>query len=298
MYRILYQILQRVDKPLTYRFAYQWVHMLGVLYSLLRFKKTIHAHKSLTLLGLKFSHPIGLAAGFDRDARLLKWLDPTGLAFAEIGTVNFPLSHTGYAQTKQIIANIEKARNRRDPVLVGVSLGSLNEKLDAKMLADYRESMSTFWDNADYLVINLSRPGSPARRPAADNERLRDLLVSIHDYREVLSSQHGKLTPVLIKLALDQPCDDPPPAIDFAREAGLDGVIVAFEGWRSRDLAIKQTNKIAAWLGPLPLIVVGGIRTPQDAKDYLRAGARLVQIFTSLVEHGPARSREIVKAMW
>jgi hypothetical protein len=88
MYRHFISILQHIDKTLAFRFAYLWTRISCILYSL-PFVKTPPPRKPVNLMGLEFPNPVGLAAGFDRDAGLLKWLAPTGFGFVEIGTVNF-----------------------------------------------------------------------------------------------------------------------------------------------------------------------------------------------------------------
>jgi dihydroorotate dehydrogenase len=254
-------------------------------------------HRFVDLLGLDFPNPIGLAAGFDRDASLLESLAQTDFGFVEIGTVNFPLSHDACVDLDKTIANIEKARTKNGGQLLGVSLGSLNETLNTQMLEDYRVAMTVFWHSADYLVINLSRPDSPARCSNLNKEDLKQLLLNIRHYQDKLTEYSGIRVPVLIKLALEQQTDTPPLAIQLAKEIGLDAVTVAFEGWGSREHVISQIQKLHHWLSPLPLIAVGGIRTAEDAEDYIRAGADLVQLFTGMVEQGPSIVSEIVTSI-
>ena len=296
MYRHFIRILQHIDKTLVFRFAYLWTHISCILCSL-PFVKTPLPRKPVKLLGLEFPNPVGLAAGFDRDARLLKWLAPTGFGFVEIGTVNFSRENEHSVDNDKIIANIERARNKDGHPLIGISLGSLNETLDARMLDNYRQAMAAFWHCADYLVINLSRPGCLSRSPSPANDALKKLPLSIRQYRDDLAARHGMHVPVLIKLALDKQCNEPPLVIQLAKEAELDGVIVAFEHWRSREQVISCIRKLDNWLNPLPLIVVGGVRTPEDAEAYFKAGAKLVQLFTGLVEQGPFVAKKIVTSL-
>jgi dihydroorotate dehydrogenase len=296
MYRHFIRLLQHIDQTLVYRFAYQWTRISGILHSL-PFVKTAPPRKPVTLMGLEFPNPVGLAAGFDRDAGLLKWLAPAGFGFVEVGTVNFSREKEHSGDNDRIIANIERARKQNGHPLIGISIGSLNETPDARMLDDYREAMAMFWHHADYLVINLSRPGCLARSPDPANDALKQLLPSIRQYRDELAARHGTQVPVLIKLALDKPCNEPPLAIRLVKEAELDGVIVAFEHWRSREQVIRCIRTLDHWTGPLPLVVVGGVSTPEDAEDYFKAGAGLVQLFTALVEQGPFVAKKIVTSL-
>jgi len=296
MYRHFIRLLQHIDQTLVYRFAYQWTRISGILTSL-PFVKTPPPGKPVKLMGLEFPNPVGLAAGFDRDARLLKWLAPTGFGFVEIGTVNFSRENEHSGECDKIIANIERARNKNGHPLIGISLGSLNETPNARMLDDYREAMAVFWHHADYLVINLSRPGCFARSPDPANDALKMLLPRLRQYRDEMAARHGTQVPVLVKLALDKQCNEQPLVIRLTREAGLDGVIVAFEHWRSREQVISCIRKLDNWTSSLPLIVVGGVRTPEDAEAYFKAGARLVQLFTGLVEQGPFVAKKIVTSL-
>lgn len=296
MYRHFISILQHIDKTLAFRFAHLWTRISCILYSL-PFVKTPLPRKPVKLMGLEFPNPVGLAAGFDRDAELLKWLAPTGFGFVEIGTVNFSRENEQSGDNDKIIANIERARNKNGHPLIGISLGSLNDTLNARMLDDYREAMAVFWRCADYLVINLSRPDCLARSPDPANDALKKLLLSIRQYRDELAARHGTHVPVLIKLALDKQCNEPPLGIQLVKEAELDGVIVAFEHWRSREQVISSIRKLDNWISSLPLIVVGGVRTPEDAEDYFKAGAKLVQLFTGLVEQGPFVAKKIVTTL-
>lgn len=296
MYRHFIRILRHIDNTLVFRFAYQWTRISGILHSL-PLVKTAPPRKPVTLMGLEFPNPLGLAAGFDRDAGLLKWIAPAGFGFVEVGTVNFSREKEQSADNARIIANIEEARKQNGHPLIGISLGSLNETPDARMLEDYREAMAVFWRYADYLVINLSRPGGFARSPDPPDDDLRKLLLSIAQYREELAARQGTQVPVLIKLALDKPCNEQPLAIQLIKEAGLDGVIVAFERWHAREQVINTIRNLDHWTGSLPLVVVGGIRTPEDAEEYFEAGAGLVQLYTALVEQGPFVGKKIVTSL-
>ena len=249
-------------------------------------------------MDLDFPNPIGLAAGFDRDGRLLKWLAPTGFGFVEIGTFNYPHGKTDGGGLETVAANLKRTmsrRNERAPrQLVGLSLGSTNETFNEQTVQDYCRAMELFRNYADYLVINLSRPGFLARAPDLDSSALAKLMKSARQSRDELASRRGIRVPVVIKVAVDEECNEIPQAIRLAKEAELDGVIAAFERWQSRDRLLGWIERLDRCLHPMPLIAVGGIRTAQDAGDYLEAGAKLVQFYTALVEQGPFLARRIV----
>jgi len=104
--------------------------------------------------------------------------------------------------------------------------------------------------------------------------------------------------PVAVKVAIDRDHGrEPPLAVGLAGELGFDAVVATFEGWECRDRVLERVGELAACLRPLPLVVVGGIESAQAARERLRAGASLVQIYTGLIRHGPVLPRRIVEGL-
>lgn len=257
------------------------------------------------MMGLHFPNPVGLAAGFDRDGRLVGCLAPTGFGFVEIGTINANsevASDTELACVVRTLRNVglrsHSVGNSADRQLLGISLGSMRDALDERTAADYLKGMDLLWEYADYLVINLSRPGSPGRLLQSDAAALRFLLENIKHSHDTLASRHNSRIPIIIKVAIDHQCKETIPlSVPLARDLGFDGVLAAFEHWPSRQDAIKCISDLSSLIQPLSLIVVGGIRTVDDIRQALEAGADLVQLYTGFVKQGPLQSRRMISRL-
>lgn len=254
------------------------------------------------VMGLTFSNPVGLAAGFDRDGKLAGWLAPAGFGFVEIGTINVDSEAVSDTELARIGRTLRKARTRSgacsNPAhrqLLGISLGSMWETLDERTVADYLRGMEVLWPYADYLAINLSRPGSPGRTLPADPAVLRFLLENIKQGHAALAERYESQVPIVVKAAIERRREKTiPPSVFLARELEFDGVLVAFERWPSRQEVIECISELRASIHPLSLIIVGGIRTADDARQTLDAGADLVQLFSGFVEQGPLRTRRMI----
>ncbi len=271
---------------------------------------------------LRFKHPVGLAAGFDKNAELLPYLPYLGFASAEIGTVT-PRPQGGNAKPRLVRDPARKALFNRmgfnnegaDAVLarlaaarkklpadfvVGVNLGKNKDTPLEAAANDYRLLARVFCDLAHYLVINVSSPNTPGLRALQSEQHLEPIV------RAVLEETKGKL-PVFLKLA---------PEIEGA---DLQGLIQAAEGWGLSGFVLTNTlggqyaGQPGGWSGEvlreralralmtarsatrLPIIAVGGIMTPADAEERMQAGATLLQIYSGWVYAGPSFPARIVK---
>jgi len=257
------------------------------------------------VMRLHFPNPVGLAAGFDRDGRLVGYLAPAGFGFVEIGTINVNSEAAPNTELSDITHTLQKARirshsfgNSASRQLLGISLGSIRGTLDERTVADYLKGMDTLWEYADYLAINLSRPGSPGRTLQPDATALRFLLENIKQGYAALAARYRSRVPIIIKAAIDHQCKETIPlSVHLARELGFDGVLAAFEHWPSRQNAIKCISDLSSLIQPLSLIVVGGIRTVDDIRQSLEAGADLVQLYTGFVKQGPLQTRRMISRL-
>jgi dihydroorotate dehydrogenase len=274
------------------------------------------------LWGLDFPNPVGIAAGFDKDARAPEALLRLGFGFVEIGTVTprpqpgnpkprvFRLEADGALINRMGFNSggldrvLERLRvRRREAGIVGVNVGKNRDSEDA--FADYAEGVRRAAPLADYLVVNVSSPNTPGLRDLQARAVLETLL------RQVLAArdQSGTHPPLLVKIAPDL---TPEECVDIAAVAlatGIDGIIVnnttiarpptltsprANEagGLSGRPLFEPSTALLAEIYrlteGRLPLIGVGGVASAEDAYAKIRAGASLVQLYTALVFAGPA----------
>ena len=277
---------------------------------------------AIRVAGLDFPSPVGLAAGFDKDAEVPDALLRLGFGFVEIGTVT-PLPQIGNARPRlfrlvedQAVINRLgfnngghsaaqarlAARPRRG--VVGVNIGANKDSPDR--VADYVEGVRAMADVADYLTVNISSPNTPGLRGLQDADALTELLDAIAGARQ------KRYPPIFLKLApdLDRAGIDastraaigkvaaliignttlsrPPLKSRHAVETG------GLSGAPLRLLAMAKLREFRSSTGgQLPLIAVGGIDTADEAYARIRAGAALVQLYTGLVYHGPGLARTI-----
>jgi dihydroorotate dehydrogenase len=276
-------------------------------------------------LGLDFPGPLGLAAGLDKDARGAAVLGAIGFGFVEVGTV------TAQAQPGNVkprlfrlmadraivnrmgfnnhgaAAAAKRLRNRKTNVIVGVNIGKT--KVADDEIADYVASARAVRDVADYVVVNVSSPNTPGLRDLQATDRLGPLLTAV---RKELGT-----VPLLVKIAPDLADEDVDAVADLAVELGLDGIIatnttISRDGLKTpaaqvaeagagglsgpplRDRSMQVLRRLHQRAGDrLVLIAAGGIDTPDDAWERLRAGATLIQAYTGFVYGGPFWPRRI-----
>ena len=279
-----------------------------------------------TVFGVKFPNPIGLAAGFDKDGKLISILPGLGFGFLEIGSVTlepqsgnpkprlFRLVEQG-AVINRLGFNSEGARavalrlaNSPLPLVpLGINLG-LNKGTPANMApAAYAQTFKLLAKHGDYFVINISSPNTPGLRDLQTATNLGQILSAVQD------ANAGR-KPVLVKLSPDLAGDDLIACVDIAGRLAQ-GLVVSnttisredvpeqykseVGGLSGRPLKTRATQLLreVRALTKLPLIGVGGIETPADAKERLDAGADLVQLYTGLVYGGPSTVKRITRGL-
>lgn len=278
-------------------------------------------------LGLAFPNPLGIAAGFDKDAAVPDALLGLGCGFTEVGTLTprpqggnprprafrLPASHAiinrygfnngGHAAARKRLL----ARQDRSGI-VGVNVGANKETADRA--ADYVAGVEAFADLASYFTVNVSSPNTPGLRELQAAAALDDLLARVVEAREATAARHGRRVPLLLKIAPDlaeAALDD---VVRVARDRKLDGMIVSNTtvarpaglapasvaseagGLSGRPLFEPSTRMLALAFGRVerqfPLIGAGGIEDAATALAKIRAGATLLQLYTALVYRGPA----------
>lgn len=288
-------------------------------------------------LGLDLPGPLGLAAGFDKDALDPDALGALGFAFVEIGTVTAQpqpgnprprlfrlpadralVNRMGFNNAGAAAA-AERLRNRRVRVPVGVNIGKTKATAEQDAVADYVASAQLLADVAGYLVVNVSSPNTPGLRNLQAVEHLRPLLVAV---REALrQATNGRRVPLLVKIAPDLADPDIDAVADLAVELGLDGIIATNtttcrDGLRTspeqvaavgaggvsgaplKDRSVAVLRRLRARVGDrLVLVSVGGIESAEDAWLRIQAGATLVQAYTGFVYGGPLWPRRIHRGL-
>ena len=272
--------------------------------------------------GLDFANPIGLAAGFDKNARVIEPMTRLGFGFVEIGTVT-PKPQAGNPKPRlfrlpadEAVINrlgfnsegceavIRRLAARRPAGIVGFNLGRNRETDDE--VADYVEGVRAAAGLADYLVLNISSPNTPGLRDLQAGDRLNGLIERVLAARNAAVPASGP--PVLVKIAPDLGAEERREVSRVALASGVDGMIIGNTTTdrppelRSRDRAeqgglsgpplLAPSTAMLAEIyclteGKLPLVGCGGVSNGRDAYAKIRAGASLVQLFTALVYHGP-----------
>ncbi|MEM7022638.1 MAG: quinone-dependent dihydroorotate dehydrogenase [Pseudomonadota bacterium] len=278
-----------------------------------------------TLCGLALPNPLGIAAGFDKNAQALPGLAKLGFGFVEIGTVT-PRPQPGNAKPRifrleqeQALINrlgfnndgLELVRNRlatRDPAwgIVGANIGANRDSKDP--IEDYVLGLRGVHDLVDYVTVNVSSPNTPGLRRLQHGGHLDDLLAALLQTRTELATR-GPAKPIFLKVAPDLEPDQEREIAATAMAAGIDGMIIsnttvarpdslsgphrAEAGGLSGPPLMDKSTALLARLyrltdGKLSLIGVGGIATGEDAYAKIRAGASALQLYTALIYQGPS----------
>lgn len=282
------------------------------------------------VFGLTFKNPVGLAAGFDKNAVLYKELDQLGFGFVEIGTVT-PKGQPGNDKKRLfrlkedsaiinrmgfnnegVEAAVERLKTNKN-VLIGGNIGKNKLTPNEEAVSDYKICFEALFDYVDYFVVNVSSPNTPNLRALQDKEPLTALLNTLQQ----LNLLKSKPKPILLKIAPDLSDDQLMDIIEIVAETGIAGVI-ATNTTISRD-NLKSENKVE--MGGLsgkplknrstevirflseksnkafPIIGVGGIHSAEDALEKLNAGASLIQLYTGFIYEGPGLIKKINKAI-
>ena len=273
--------------------------------------------------GLDFPNPLGLAAGFDKDAEVFAPMLGLGFGFVEVGTLT-PRPQQGNARPRLFrLTEDEAVINRmgfnnggqqaalarlagRGRGLVGVNIGANKDSEDR--IADYAAGVRTMAKVADYLTINISSPNTPGLRALQDRGALEALIAAVMD------AKGGRKLPIFLKVAPDLEAADVEDIARAAIDGGLDALIVAnttisrpplrsahrgeqggLSGAPLRSLALQRLRDFrGATGGALPLIAAGGVASGADAYGRIRAGASLVQLYSALVFAGPGLVKAIL----
>lgn len=282
-----------------------------------------------------FKNPVGLAAGFDKDAKLINELSTFGFGFIEIGTLT-PKPQPGNDKPRLfrlpadqalinrmgfnnggVVAAVERLKKRKSNVIVGGNIGKNKVTPNESALDDYAVCMDALYPVVDYFVVNVSSPNTPGLRELQEKEPLRKLLSFVKS-RMVANL---KPKPVLLKIAPDLTVEQLDDVIEILKETKTDGVIATnttisrdglstdlqtveqigaggLSGKPLRNRATEVIKYLRRELGPdYPIIGVGGIMSVQDALEKLDAGADLIQIYTGFVYEGPGFVKRILKAL-
>ena len=340
MYRILI-------RPILFLLPPEKVHNLVIFsiklfcripfgFSLLKKIYTIQSHlPEKELMGLRFKNPVGLAAGFDKNAEFFAEFSAFGFGFIEIGTVtpkpqpgNPPprsfrlpkdralINRMGF-NNQGVDAAVERLKNRPPGLIIGGNIGKNTLTPDEKIVDDYEYCFTRLYDYVDYFVVNVSCPNIGDISILQDQETLEAILGRLAELRRHKSVYR----PILLKISPDLNFRQIDTAIKIIQELGIDGIsavntTITREGLKTSQKKVSEigkgglsgaplrdrSNGIISYIrdktsGELPVIGSGVIMTSRDAIEKLDAGAHLRQVYTGFVYEGPGFVKSIIKAL-
>lgn len=329
-------ILFQFDPEKVHHFTFKLIHLLFLIPGIPFLFRSMYVVSDPGLkrevFGLTFKNPVGLAAGFDKDAKLYSELAGFGFGFIEIGTLT-PRAQAGnpkkrlfrLKEDKAIInrmgfnnggvAEAVKRLKKNKNTLIGGNIGKNKTTPNENATDDYEYCFDALFDYVDYFVVNVSSPNTPNLRDLQDKEPLTKLLKTLQEKNQ----KHDKPKPILLKIAPDLSDDQLLDIIEIVNTTGIAGVIatnttISREGLKSpenvrkeagglsgKPLA-KRSTEVIRFLAEksnhsFPIIGVGGINSADDAIEKLQAGAALVQLYTGFVYEGPALIKAINKRL-
>lgn len=244
------------------------------------------------VMGLSFPGPLGLAAGFDKHGTLYHALPPLGFGFAEIGSV-IPLPEEQRSLGLDAVVAILSRYPRPHPIPLGVSISMNRATPPERMSNDYLICMEKLWKYADYITLNLGVRAGPDLHLPEHRATLYCVLAAVKDKQADMRAESGRHCPVVVKI--DQDRADTDNLLACVRDLSFDGLILSGDAHRDgKNTMLANLERVSNKLSDsMPIISVGGIRTPQDVAERLSAGASLVQVYSSIVEYGPLLPRRI-----
>jgi dihydroorotate dehydrogenase len=283
------------------------------------------------VFGLNFTNPVGLAAGFDKNAEVYREFANFGFGFIEIGTVT-PKAQPGNPKPRSfrlkkdtalinrmgfnnlgVDEAVKRLKNRKSNVIIGGNIGKNTATPNESAVNDYLYCFERLYDYVDYFVVNVSCPNITNLHELADRDNLLEILGCLANARK----QKEKYKPILLKIAPDLNLNQVDDVIDVIKITGTDGIVatntsisrdglvtpednvneIGRGGLSGKPIAQKST-RIIRYIhektnGNIPIIGVGGVITPEDALEKLEAGASLVQVYTGFIYSGPAIVKKI-----
>ncbi|HHJ36517.1 MAG TPA: quinone-dependent dihydroorotate dehydrogenase [Gammaproteobacteria bacterium] len=326
MYSILRKILFLFDAETVHVLSLNILSLLSSTGILKWFIKR-PVDSPVTVMGIEFPNPVGLAAGLDKDGRHIRALSQCGFGFIEVGTVT-PVAQPGNdkprlfrlpadeaiinrmgfnnAGVEALVRNVREGQKR---CILGINIGKNKVTPLENAVDDYLICMQQVYDHADYITINLSSPNTPGLRELQHGEGLTALLTQLKDKQSELHQTSRRYVPLAVKIAPDLEAEEIDDIAQRLLAVGVDAVIatnttnsrpstlsdkaVAEEaGGLSGKPVFELSNRVLEQLlslldGKIPVIAVGGISSPEDALEKIRAGASLVQIYTGFIYSGP-----------
>lgn len=287
------------------------------------------------LFGLSFENPVGLAAGFDKDARWVDELSSLGFGFVEIGTLT-PIGQPGNEKPRLfrlpkdhalinrmgfnnggVLPAAERLKKRKSNVIVGGNIGKNKTTDNDLAVNDYLICFEVLYTYVDYFAVNVSSPNTPGLRALQEKKPLLEILLRLQE----ANAKKVNRKPILLKIAPDLTDDQLNDIIDIVKESKIDGVIatnttivreplktsaaeieaIGAGGLSGHPLG-KRSTEVIRYLkqksgNAFPVIGVGGVHSAQDALEKIEAGADLIQVYTGFIYEGPGLAKSICQRL-
>lgn len=335
MQSLVQKFLLQCEPEKSHDFTINWLNKtqhtpLKWMYSTPTIKKPV------TVAGMTFDNPLGLAAGLDKNGDCIDAFSSMGFGFVEIGTVT-PRPQPGNPKPrlfripeKHAIINrmgfnnkgvnhlVEQVKKAQFKGPIGINIGKNKDTEEAKALDDYLICLNKVYPYASYVTINISSPNTPGLRNLQYGEALDRLLAGLKAAQETLTQTHGKYVPLFIKIAPDLSDIEIESIASSLINSKMDGVIATnttlsrdsvaglqhademggLSGSVMTDMSLEVTRRLNKALDrAIPIIGVGGIDSPGAAQARLDAGASLVQVYSAFIYQGPSLVKRIVNAL-
>jgi len=315
-------ILFRFDAEKVHDFTFIILRVLGKIPFLFKFLSTYYSNTNTKLntklFGINFPNPVGLAAGLDKNAKLIKEFSSLGFGFIEIGTVT-PKPQSGNPKKRLFrivdqeaiinrmgfnndgVKKIAKRLRKKGKIIVGGNIGKNKNTTFENTVSDYLISFNDLFDYVDYFAVNVSSPNTENLRDLQHQENLRHLLNKLQQNNK--SKKYPK--PILLKIAPDLSENQLLDIIEVVKETKIDGIIatnttvdrsqlkntskiINEKGGLSGAPLKDKSTEIIRFLhknsnGSIPIVGVGGIMSPEDAIEKIKAGASLIQLYSGLI---------------
>lgn len=340
MYKLLIRpIFFLIDPEKIHHFVFNSIKNLFKIPGVKSLVKSFHSleNKSLEkeLFGLTFKNPVGLAAGFDKDAKLYNELAAFGFGFIEIGTLT-PLPQDGNPKKRMfrlpadsglinrmgfnnggVKEAVERLKKNNSGIIIGGNIGKNKVTPNENAVDDYVICFNELHPYVDYFVVNVSSPNTPNLRALQDKKPLTEILNRLKELNTTKDIQR----PILLKIAPDLTDSQLDDIIDIVAETNIEGIIatnttISRENLKTSSEEIQQigngglsgkpvnerSTEVIRYLSTksnkaFPIIGVGGIHSAEDAKKKLDAGADLVQVYTGFIYEGPSIIKQINKEL-
>jgi len=334
MYSLARKVLFRLDPELSHELSMDWLGAIARLKLLGPLVTKVS--DPVEVMGLNFNNRVGLAAGLDKNADSIDSLGEVGFGFIEVGTVT-PLAQKGNPSPRlfrlkeqNAIINrmgfnnkgvdhlVEKVKKRQFSGILGINIGKNKITPEENALDDYTKCLDAVYEYADYITVNISSPNTPGLRNLQFGDNLKTLLKGIKEKQSALSDKFSNYVPIAVKIAPDMSTEELKSVATEIIEQGMDAIVatnttISREGVEGSVYAneagglsgapVKEKSTLvirtlsAHIQGEIPIIGVGGIMSPEDAVEKIKAGASLVQLYSGFIYSGPSLIRDSARAI-